>query len=218
MILMRENPFWGPLEGVGPENRDFLGSWNGNERRLLSGGQLPFYRGLLPFYRGQMPFYRGHNLISSLHAAVGFFPEGKTFSLRKPKKYIFLSVGQSLFFFKENCNFHTPYTVSVHLGIVSFVKSETIWLFATPRHTAHCIWWWNSLACHLYLSPDAPLLIPTVQLGNYKEYRSRIIIYIIHYYILYMSELYSCMFYLQKFYPALHFITLGIVVTQTNVL
>ncbi len=33
-----------------------------------------------------------------------------------------------------------------------------------------------------------------------------------------MSELYSCMFYLQKFYPALHFIILGIVVTQTNVL
>jgi hypothetical protein len=25
MILMRENPFRGPLEGVGPENRDFLG-------------------------------------------------------------------------------------------------------------------------------------------------------------------------------------------------
>ncbi len=25
MILMGENPFLGPLEGVGPENRDFLG-------------------------------------------------------------------------------------------------------------------------------------------------------------------------------------------------
>ncbi len=25
MILMRENPFRGPLEGVGPENRDFFG-------------------------------------------------------------------------------------------------------------------------------------------------------------------------------------------------
>ena len=25
MILMRENPFRGPLEGVSPENRDFLG-------------------------------------------------------------------------------------------------------------------------------------------------------------------------------------------------
>ncbi len=25
MILMRANPFRGPLEGVGPENRDFLG-------------------------------------------------------------------------------------------------------------------------------------------------------------------------------------------------
>jgi hypothetical protein len=33
-----------------------------------------------------------------------------------------------------------------------------------------------------------------------------------------MSELYGCMFYLQKFYPALHLITLGLVVTQTNVL
>ncbi len=26
MILMRENPFRGPWEGVGPENEDFLGS------------------------------------------------------------------------------------------------------------------------------------------------------------------------------------------------
>ncbi len=25
IILMRANPFRGPLEGVGPENRDFLG-------------------------------------------------------------------------------------------------------------------------------------------------------------------------------------------------
>jgi hypothetical protein len=25
MIFMRENPFRGPLEGVGPENRDFFG-------------------------------------------------------------------------------------------------------------------------------------------------------------------------------------------------
>ncbi len=25
MILMWESPFWGPLEGVSPENRDFLG-------------------------------------------------------------------------------------------------------------------------------------------------------------------------------------------------
>jgi hypothetical protein len=25
MILMRENPFRGPLEGVGPENLDFFG-------------------------------------------------------------------------------------------------------------------------------------------------------------------------------------------------
>jgi hypothetical protein len=25
MILVRENPFRGPLEGVGPENRDFWG-------------------------------------------------------------------------------------------------------------------------------------------------------------------------------------------------
>ncbi len=32
MILMRENPFRGPLEGVGPENRDCFGPWNGNEQ------------------------------------------------------------------------------------------------------------------------------------------------------------------------------------------
>jgi hypothetical protein len=25
MILMRANQIWGPLEGVGPENQDFLG-------------------------------------------------------------------------------------------------------------------------------------------------------------------------------------------------
>jgi len=216
IIMMRENPMWGPLEGVGPENRDFLGPWNINERRLLSGGQqscsrgqlpfyrgrqscfrgwqsccrgqLPFYRGRqscsrgwqsccrgkLPFYRGrqscsrgwqscsrgQLPFYRGHNLISSPGSC-------RLFSRRK-KCELFLagSVGQSLFFFKENCNFHTHCTEPVHLGIVPFVRRETIWLFATPRHTAQCIWWWKSLACHLYLSPDAPLLIPTVQLGS----------------------------------------------------
>jgi len=27
MILMRENSFRGPLEGVGPENPDFVGPW-----------------------------------------------------------------------------------------------------------------------------------------------------------------------------------------------
>ncbi len=32
MILMQKNPLRGPLEGVGPENRDFFGPWNGNER------------------------------------------------------------------------------------------------------------------------------------------------------------------------------------------
>ncbi len=32
MILMGENPFWGPLEGVGPENQNSFGPWNGNER------------------------------------------------------------------------------------------------------------------------------------------------------------------------------------------
>jgi hypothetical protein len=32
MILMWENLFRGPLEGVGPENRDFFGPCNGNER------------------------------------------------------------------------------------------------------------------------------------------------------------------------------------------
>ncbi len=26
MILMRENPFRGPMEGVGPENQDFFGA------------------------------------------------------------------------------------------------------------------------------------------------------------------------------------------------
>ncbi len=33
MILMGENPFWGPLEGVDPVNRDFVGLRNGIERR-----------------------------------------------------------------------------------------------------------------------------------------------------------------------------------------
>ncbi len=33
MILMRANPLQWPLEGVGPENRDFFGPWNGNELR-----------------------------------------------------------------------------------------------------------------------------------------------------------------------------------------
>jgi hypothetical protein len=32
LILMRANPFRGPLEGVGPENIDFFGPRNGNER------------------------------------------------------------------------------------------------------------------------------------------------------------------------------------------
>ncbi len=33
MILMRATPLHGPLEGEGaPENRDFYGPWNGNER------------------------------------------------------------------------------------------------------------------------------------------------------------------------------------------
>ncbi len=31
MIFMWANPLQGPLEVVGPENRDFLGPWNGNE-------------------------------------------------------------------------------------------------------------------------------------------------------------------------------------------
>jgi hypothetical protein len=36
MILMRENPLRGPLEGVGPENRDFFGDlkWAGQNRSL----------------------------------------------------------------------------------------------------------------------------------------------------------------------------------------
>ena len=32
MILMRANPFWGPVEREGPENQDFFGPWNGNKR------------------------------------------------------------------------------------------------------------------------------------------------------------------------------------------
>ncbi len=30
--LMGENPLHRPLEGVGPENRDLFGPWNGNEQ------------------------------------------------------------------------------------------------------------------------------------------------------------------------------------------
>jgi hypothetical protein len=33
MILLQENPFQGPLEGMGPEIQDFFGPWNGNELR-----------------------------------------------------------------------------------------------------------------------------------------------------------------------------------------
>jgi hypothetical protein len=29
MILMGATSLWGALEGVGPENRDFFGPWNG---------------------------------------------------------------------------------------------------------------------------------------------------------------------------------------------
>ncbi len=32
MILMRANPIRVPLERVSPENWDFFGPWNGNER------------------------------------------------------------------------------------------------------------------------------------------------------------------------------------------
>ncbi len=32
IILIRENLFRGPLEGLGPENWDFFGPWNGHER------------------------------------------------------------------------------------------------------------------------------------------------------------------------------------------
>jgi hypothetical protein len=32
MIMMRANPFRGPLEGVGPEIQDFFGPRNGNDR------------------------------------------------------------------------------------------------------------------------------------------------------------------------------------------
>ncbi len=40
MILMRVNPFWGPLEGVGPENQDIFWGWNGSEwSELLFGSQ-----------------------------------------------------------------------------------------------------------------------------------------------------------------------------------
>ncbi len=31
-ILVRANPFRGPMEGVSSENRDIFGPWNGNER------------------------------------------------------------------------------------------------------------------------------------------------------------------------------------------
>ena len=35
MILMRGKDIMRQLEGAGPENRDFFGAWNGNERSEL---------------------------------------------------------------------------------------------------------------------------------------------------------------------------------------
>ncbi len=32
MILMQANPFRGQLEGMGTENQDLFGPWNGNEQ------------------------------------------------------------------------------------------------------------------------------------------------------------------------------------------
>jgi hypothetical protein len=46
MILMQENPFQGPLKGVGPENRDFFGPWNGRQEKR-QGAIFYIYRHLL---------------------------------------------------------------------------------------------------------------------------------------------------------------------------
>jgi hypothetical protein len=43
MILMRASPLQGPLEGVGPENRNFFRPRNGNER-YFQGPPLPMAR------------------------------------------------------------------------------------------------------------------------------------------------------------------------------
>jgi len=54
MILMQANPFRGPLELVGTENRDFPGPWNGNERSKchLSPNKLRFQGPPLQSFNG----------------------------------------------------------------------------------------------------------------------------------------------------------------------
>ncbi len=44
MILMRENAFRGPLEGMGPENQVFFGPWNCNERNERDYVMQDFYK------------------------------------------------------------------------------------------------------------------------------------------------------------------------------
>jgi hypothetical protein len=43
MILMRANPFRGPEEGVGPENRDFFGPLNGTSEASAIWAIVPLY-------------------------------------------------------------------------------------------------------------------------------------------------------------------------------
>ncbi len=45
MILTRENPFPGPLEGVDPENLDFFGPWNGNYSECHLGQKKSSFKG-----------------------------------------------------------------------------------------------------------------------------------------------------------------------------
>ncbi len=47
MILLGEKSFLGPLEGVGPENWDFFGPWNGNERSPNKSSHILYTTGKL---------------------------------------------------------------------------------------------------------------------------------------------------------------------------
>jgi hypothetical protein len=77
MILMPENTFRGPLEGVSPENREFFGHSKGNERSECHlGPKMSRFSGPTPSNGPSNGFSRikiikfKHHIIYSLLAAL----------------------------------------------------------------------------------------------------------------------------------------------------
>jgi hypothetical protein len=73
MILTRENTFRGLLEGVGPENQDFFGPSNGNERSPLE-GPTPSNGPSNGFSRIKIIKFKHHimySLLAALYASGG---------------------------------------------------------------------------------------------------------------------------------------------------